>query len=136
MKEFERMNEMIGLIKKVFNHGRRGLAALTLAFFGLAWSAHAVEATSVSSGSLVNHSSSDHDVPGFTVEIQRNLGQWGGFGLDVGFGFNYFRRNNVFRSSGEVYRRVDTVENGTYTTSVEMDQDLADWAADVVYLCS
>ena len=87
-----------------------------------------VETTSVGEGNLVDSSKSDCDVPGFTIEVQRNLGQWGKFGLDVGFGFNYFTRNNVFKSSGEVYRRTDTTENGTYTSSVEMDQTMADWA--------
>lgn len=87
-----------------------------------------VEATSVGAGNLVDSSSSDCDVPGFTIEIQRNIGQWGDFGLDVGFGFSYFKKNDVFKSSGEVYRRVDTTENGTYTSSVEMDQTMADWA--------
>ena len=87
-----------------------------------------VETTSVGEGNLVDNSKSDCDVPGFTIEVQRNLGQWGNFGLDVGFGFNYFTRNNVFKSSGEVYRRTDTTENGTYMSSVEMDQTMADWA--------
>lgn len=87
-----------------------------------------VETTSVGAGNLVDSSSSDCDVPGFTIEIQRNIGQWGDFGLDVGFGVSYFKKNDVFKSSGEVYRRVDTTENGTYTSSVEMDQTMADWA--------
>jgi len=86
------------------------------------------EVSSASVGSLVNSSRDSRDMPGFTVEIQRNLGQWGNFGLDMGFGFNYFRRNDAFKSSGEVYRRTDTVENGTYVTSVGMEQGMADWA--------
>ena len=87
-----------------------------------------VEMTSVGAGNLVDSSSSDCDVPGFTIEIQRNIGHWGNLGLDLGFGFNYFKKNDVFKTSGEVYRRTDTVENGTYTSSVEMEQDMADWA--------
>ena len=86
-----------------------------------------VEASSVSSGSLVERSSTDRDLPGFNVEIQRNLGQWGRFGLDMGFGFAYFRRKGVYKSSGEVYR-TDTVERGSYTTSVSMDSAWADMA--------
>jgi len=87
-----------------------------------------VEVSSVGADNLVQSGSDKRDMPGFTVEIQRNVGQWGNFGLDMGFGFNYFRRNDAFKSSGEVYRRTDTVESGTYVTSVEMDQDMADWA--------
>ena len=86
------------------------------------------EVSSSSVGSLVNSSHDDRDMPGFTVEIQRNLGQWGSFGLDMGFGFSYFRRNDAFKSSGEVYRQTDTVEHGTYVAGVGMEQDLADWA--------
>lgn len=70
----------------------------------------------------------EHDLPGFTIELQRNLGQWGGFGVDMGFGFSYFRRSNVFRASGVAYRRTDTVESGRHVTGVEMDAGLADWA--------
>lgn len=87
-----------------------------------------VETSSVGEGNLANNSSSECDVPGFTIEIQRNLGQWGRLGLDAGFGFNYFKKSKVFKSSGEVYCRIDTVENGTYTSSVELDQSMADWA--------
>ena len=87
-----------------------------------------VDVTSVSSGSLYNNINQDAEMPGFTVELQRNLGQWGDFGLDLGFGFSYFCRNNIFKSSGEVYRRTDTVEQGSYTSSVAMDADLADYA--------
>lgn len=86
------------------------------------------EVSSSDVGNLVNSSHDDRDIPGFTVEIQRNLGQWGAFGLDMGLGFNYFRRNDAFKSSGEVYRRTDTVERGTYVAGVGMEQDMADWA--------
>lgn len=87
-----------------------------------------VEASSVGSGGLVESAGTDRDLPGFSVEIQRNLGQWGRFGLDMGFGFACFRRKGVYRSSGEVYRRTDTVERGSYTSSVTMDSDWADMA--------
>ena len=84
--------------------------------------------SSVSSGSLYNNINQDAEMPGFTIELQRNLGQWDGFGIDASFGFAYFCRNNIFKSSGEVYRRTDTVERGTYTTSVNMDAATAEWA--------
>lgn len=87
-----------------------------------------VEVTSVDVGNLAHSSKDESDIPGFTVEIQRNLGSWGRFGLDMGLGFNYFKKNDVYKSSGEIYRRIDTVENGAYITSVEMDQAMADWA--------
>lgn len=87
-----------------------------------------VEVSSIASGGLVAGSGTEHDIPGFNIEIQRNLGQWGDFGLDLGFGFNYFRRTNVHKASGAVYRRTDTVERGSYTSSVAMDPTWADMA--------
>lgn len=86
-----------------------------------------VETTSTGSGSLVNHSSQDRDLPGFTVELQRNLGQWGNAGLDMGLGINYFARNNIFRSSGEVYRRTDSIERGSYVSTVRSPDLDDDW---------
>jgi len=86
-----------------------------------------VESSSVSTGSLIDHSSTDRDLPGFTVEIQRNLGQWGNFGLDMGFGFNYFKRNDVYKSSGEVYCRTDSIESGSYVSTVSSSDLDDDW---------
>ena len=76
------------------------------------------ELSSVETGSLVDHASTDRDLPGFTIEIQRNLGQWGRFGLDMGLGFNYFERNNLYHSVAEVYRRVDSFESGSYVSTI------------------
>ena len=86
-----------------------------------------VETTSIGEGNFVDSSESDCDVPGFTIEIQRNFGRRENFDLDVGFGFNYSKKKDVSKSSGEVYSRTDTIKNGTYTSSVDMDQTPADW---------
>lgn len=77
-----------------------------------------VELSSAGTGSLNDHASTERDLPGFTIELQRNLGQWGDFGLDVGLGFNYFARNNIFHSKGEVYRRIDSIESGRYVSTI------------------
>ncbi|MGN0846809.1 MAG: hypothetical protein ACI4RA_05430 [Kiritimatiellia bacterium] len=87
-----------------------------------------VDVLSVHSGGLVDGSKDTRDMAGFTIEVQRNLGQWGDFGLDLGFGFNYYHKDDCYRSSGEVYRRTDTTTRGAYTTGVEVDGDWADWA--------
>lgn len=74
------------------------------------------EVSSSIAGNLAKSTTCDNDLPGISIEVQKNLGQWNRFGVDA------------FASSGEVYRRVDTVRNGTYVTSVEIDQAMADWA--------
>ena len=84
------------------------------------FSADWVESTSVWSGDLDGRAGADGEMPGFNVELQRNLGQWGRFGLDMGFGFSYSRRNNAFRASSAV-RRTDTVERGSASASVTVD---------------
>ena len=94
----------------------------------LIFSTDYAEFSSSSSGSFYQDLNDKSDLPGFTIELQRNLGQWGNFGLDFAFGFNYFCRDNVFKSSGNVYQQSSTTERGTYTTSVDMDSNLADWA--------
>lgn len=85
-----------------------------------------VESSYVGSGALAGRSSADRELPGFTAEIQRNLGQWGNFGLDVGLVFSFFKRNDVYKSSCKVYR-TDSVESGSYVSTVSSPDLDDDW---------
>ena len=55
---------------------------------------------------------------GASFGLDRTVWAWGDFGLDVGFDFSFFRRNNWFKGSSGGYTRTDVYSEGAYVTDV------------------
>lgn len=60
----------------------------------------------------------EHDVPGVTVELARNLVHDGeaGWGLDLSVLASYFRRDDLLKAGGTCYTRTESEGNGAYVT--------------------
>ena len=56
---------------------------------------------------------------GVNFGLDRTVWTWGDFGLDVGFDFSFFRRNNWFKGSSCGYTRTDVTSSGAYVTDVD-----------------
>lgn len=55
---------------------------------------------------------------GANFGLDRTVWTWGDFGVDVGFDFSFFRRNNWFKGSSGGYTRTDVYSEGAYVTDV------------------
>ena len=60
----------------------------------------------------------DGYAPGFSVGLDRLVWRWGGFGVDFGFLFSYFRKDDLFKAEGRAWSRTDTTASGDYVTDV------------------
>ncbi len=56
---------------------------------------------------------------GASFGLDRAVWSWGDFGLDVGFGFSFFRRNSWFKGTSGGYTRTDVSAEGAYVTDVD-----------------
>lgn len=78
--------------------------------------------TSESFGSV---SSKDDDyAAGFSVGLDRLVWRWGDFGVDFGFLFSYFRKDDFFKTGGRAYSRTETSASGDYVTDVSFSPDV------------
>ena len=67
-------------------------------------------------------SSKDDDcAAGFSVGLDRLVWRWGDFGVDFGFLFGYFRKDDFFKADGRAYARTDRVASGDYVTDVSFN---------------
>ena len=55
---------------------------------------------------------------GASFGLDRAVWAWGDFGVDVGFDFSFFRRNNWFKGSSGGYTCTDVYSEGAYVTDV------------------
>ena len=56
---------------------------------------------------------------GVNFGLERTVWTWGDFGVDLGFDFSFFRRNNWFKGSTYGYARTDVTSSGAYVTDVD-----------------
>ncbi len=61
---------------------------------------------------------SDEWTSGVSLEFARTLWQDDNFGLDLSFGFSWFDDVDILKSSGSIYQRTVTTENGTIDSSI------------------
>ena len=64
----------------------------------------------------VAHKSDDY-LAGFDIGFDRNLYKKGAFGVDLGFGFAFFRNHDFYKSGGTYYSSSSTAESGAYVTA-------------------
>ena len=57
---------------------------------------------------------------GANFGLDRTIWKWGDFGVDVGFNFSFFIKDNWFRGQAGGYTRTDTYESGSYITDVNL----------------
>ena len=57
---------------------------------------------------------------GANFGIDRTVWTWGDFGVDVGFNFSFFIKDNWFKGTSGGYVRTDTYTEGTYNTDVNL----------------
>ena len=78
-----------------------------------------------SSESFRNVSGRDGDcAAGVSVGLDREIGRWGLFGLDLGLGLSYFRNDNFFKMGGTAYSRSASGASGAYVTDVSFNSDV------------
>ena len=78
-----------------------------------------VEQSTVSS-SAGGRDKDDANAAGVNFGLDRAVWKCGDFGVDIGFNFSFFLRNNWFRGAAGGYRRTDTYIEGTYNTDVDL----------------
>ena len=66
----------------------------------------------------------DDYLAGFDVGFDRNLFKMGAFGVDLGFGFAYFRNHDFYRSGGTYYTASSTTSSGSYVTDVSFNREV------------
>lgn len=76
-------------------------------------------------GAMESSDSSDAAMPGISVQLSRNLyhddeNHWG---VEAAFGFQYARRNNVFKSSSNWKIGSSAMTSGSYSTSYRGERD-------------
>ena len=81
------------------------------------------EVSSVQSYNSV-YSGDDDYAAGVNIELSRSVYEGEGWGVDFAFGFNYFQKDDFYKSGGQYYSRTDTVKEGSYNTSVTIDNDV------------
>ena len=57
---------------------------------------------------------------GANFGLDRTVWKSDGFGVDVGFNFSFFVKDNWFKGSAGGYTRTDTYKSGTYNTDVDL----------------
>ena len=62
----------------------------------------------------------DENSVGANFGLERTIWKWGDFGVDAGFNFAFFLKDNWFKGSAGGYRRTDTYTEGTYNTDVNL----------------
>lgn len=62
----------------------------------------------------------DANSTGVNFGIDRTVWTWGDFGIDVGFGFSFFIRDNWFKGRSGGYTRTDSHTSGSYITDVDL----------------
>ena len=65
-------------------------------------------------------SKDDTDSIGANFGLDRTIWKWGDFGLDVGFTFSFFVKDNWFKGQAGGYTRTDIYTEGTYNTDVSL----------------
>lgn len=73
----------------------------------------------------------DADSVGADFGLDRTVWKWGGFGVDVGFNFAFFIKDNWFKGQAGGLTRTDTDTSGSYVTDVDFgNADVLDdpWA--------
>ena len=71
----------------------------------------------------VAHKSDDY-LAGFDIGFDRNLYKNGAFGVDLAFGFAFFRNHDFYKSGGTYYSSSSTTESGEYVTDVSFNGDI------------
>lgn len=62
----------------------------------------------------------DNWAAGANFGLDRRIWQNGDFGIEVGFNFAFFIRNNWYKGAAGGYRHTDTTRSGSYLTDVDM----------------
>jgi len=62
----------------------------------------------------------DADSVGANLGLDRTVWKWGDFGMDLGFNFSFFIKDNWFKGRSGGYTRTDTYTEGTYNTDVSL----------------
>ena len=57
---------------------------------------------------------------GANFGLDRTVWKWGDFGVDVGFNFSFFIKDNWYKGQAGGYTRTDTHKSGTYNTDVNL----------------
>ena len=73
----------------------------------------------------------DSNSVGASFGLDRTVWKWGDFGVDVGFNFSFFMKDNWFKGESGGYTRTDTYTTGSYITDVDLgnvDVLLDPWA--------
>ena len=84
---------------------------------------HYCEVSSIQNYNDVYSGDNDY-VAGFNVELSRSIYEGKRWGVDFAFGFNYFQKNNFYKSGGRYFSRTDTVSEGDYVTDVLVNNDI------------
>lgn len=64
--------------------------------------------------------SDENTVAGASIGLERNLVSKGPFGVDVGFDFAFFRKDDWFSGFAGGYTRIDRYSEGEYRTKIDM----------------
>lgn len=62
----------------------------------------------------------DADSVGANFGLDRTIWKWGDFGIEAGFNFSFFIKDNWFKGSSGGYTQTDTSTEGSYNTEVNL----------------
>lgn len=79
-----------------------------------------IEQATVYSATGTGRDKDDAYSVGANFGLDRTIWKWGDFGVDVGFNFSFFIKDNWFKGSAGGYTRTDTYMEGTYNTDVDL----------------
>ena len=65
----------------------------------------------------------DSNSTGANFGIDRSVWKWGDFGVDVGFNFSFFIKDNWFKGQSGGYTRTDTYKSGSYITDLDLGNE-------------
>lgn len=69
--------------------------------------------------SVGGHDKDDASAVGANFGLDRTVWKWGDFGVDIGFNFSFFMKNNWFKGGAGGYMRTDKYTEGSYNTDVD-----------------